>query len=155
MPQVALMKTMSGLVPYTQADQDYINSVKLGGIIQAKFTQARNPKFHRKFMALLNLAFDHFEPQPIELNGVQVTPEKNFDEFRRWVTVRAGFYDVVGYPDGGYRARAKSISFENMEEHEFAQLYSKSIDVLLGKILSDYESYDQVESTVNQIIGFA
>ncbi|AZZ98773.1 DUF1367 family protein [Pseudoalteromonas sp. R3] len=155
MAELVLLKGLSGLVPYNPESEEIIKNLKLGAIIQAKFNQPRNPQFHRKFMALLNLAFDHFEPKPIVYNEVAIVPEKNFEEFRRWVTIRAGFFDFIGYPNGTYRARAKSISFANMDEQEFSHLYSKAIDVLLEDVLNDYETYDQVESTVNKIIGFA
>ncbi len=34
----------------------------MGGILYADFKQARNPAFHRKFFALLNLGFDYWHP---------------------------------------------------------------------------------------------
>ncbi|KJZ03270.1 DUF1367 family protein [Pseudoalteromonas piscicida] len=155
MPELSLIKTPQGLMPVTTIDGDYIQGLKVGEVVRGEFKRMRNPSFHRKYMALLNLGFDHFETQqPIEYNGFCIKPLKNFDEFRRWVAIQAGFYDVVGYPCGAVRMRAKSISFAQMNEDEFSDLYSKTIDVLLESVLNNFKDYSEVEETVEKIVRF-
>ncbi|WP_323902633.1 DUF1367 family protein [Aeromonas hydrophila] len=48
---------MSGgvLVPSTPADAEVIRLMPIGTIIQAQGRGCRNPAFHRRFFALLNL----------------------------------------------------------------------------------------------------
>lgn len=72
MAQVSFVKTESGLRPLTPADKEVYDKWKLGGILTGDFKQTRNPKFHRKFFALLNLAFDYYEPS----SGVLTQDEK-------------------------------------------------------------------------------
>ncbi|AGK09507.1 hypothetical protein STU288_09495 [Salmonella enterica subsp. enterica serovar Typhimurium str. U288] len=36
--------------------------IKLGAVLVAEFRQVRNPAFHRRFFALLNLGFEYWEP---------------------------------------------------------------------------------------------
>ena len=72
MAQVNFTKTSSGLVPLNPADKEIYDKWKLGGVLSADFKETRNPKFHRKFFALLNLAFDYYEPS----SGVLTADEK-------------------------------------------------------------------------------
>lgn len=55
---------MSGgvLVPSTPADAEVIRLMPIGTTIQAQGRGRRNPAFHRRFFALLNLTFDYWEP---------------------------------------------------------------------------------------------
>lgn len=64
MAQYSFIKSAGGvLIPATPDAQSFINSkVKLGAVLYADFKQARNPAFHRKFFALLNLGFDYWQP---------------------------------------------------------------------------------------------
>ena len=72
MAELSFVKTSSGLVPHTEHDKDTFNKWKLGAVIVGNFKQVRNPKFHRKFFALLNLTFDYYEPS----SGVLTADEK-------------------------------------------------------------------------------
>ena len=63
MAELAFVKTSAGLVPHTEHDKEIFDKWKLGGVISGEFKQVRNPRFHRKFFALLNLAFDYWEPE--------------------------------------------------------------------------------------------
>lgn len=64
MAHLQLIKQSSGiLIPATPETSDFLHSkCKLGAILAADFKQVRNPAFHRKFFALLNLGFDYWEP---------------------------------------------------------------------------------------------
>uniref|UniRef100_UPI00057C01E0 DUF1367 family protein n=1 Tax=Shigella boydii TaxID=621 RepID=UPI00057C01E0 len=53
---------------------------------------------------------------------------KSFEAFREWVTIQAGFYTEHIYPDGSRGRRAKSISFANMDETEFQQVYKSVLN---------------------------
>ncbi|WP_419832104.1 DUF1367 family protein [Endozoicomonas atrinae] len=160
MAELALQKVGSQmLVPVSDDDQRFVQQLKTGQVIRAEFRKARNPHFHRKFFALLKLGFDYFEPQPYRMEGTDqwFTPEKNFDEFRRWVTVKAGFYDVIGYPDGSVRVRARSLKFSSMSQEHFEQLYSTALDVLLQYVLHPGRGWSRhkVEALVERFINFA
>lgn len=72
MAELSFIKTNVGLVPHTDHDKEVFNKWKLGAVIAGNFKQVRNPKFHRKFFALLNLTFDYYEPS----SGVLTADEK-------------------------------------------------------------------------------
>ena len=64
MAQLHLIKQSSGvLIPASVETSDFLHSkCKLGTVLVADFKKVRNPAFHRRFFALLNLGFDYWEP---------------------------------------------------------------------------------------------
>ena len=62
MAELALIRTAQGLVPATEADRETIQCWKAGQVIHGKFTKMRNARFHGKFFAMLDLAWDYWEP---------------------------------------------------------------------------------------------
>lgn len=72
MAELFFIKQSGGLVPHTDHDKIIFDKWKLGAVIAGNFKQVRNPKFHRRFFALLNLTFDYYEPS----SGVLTADEK-------------------------------------------------------------------------------
>ncbi len=62
MAELALIRTAQGLVPATEADRETIQCWKAGQVIHGKFTKMRNARFHGKFFAMLDLAWEYWEP---------------------------------------------------------------------------------------------
>ena len=64
MAQLQLIKHSSNiLIPATPETSDFLQlKCKLGAVLVADFKQVRNPAFHRRFFALLNLGFEYWEP---------------------------------------------------------------------------------------------
>lgn len=64
MAQLQLIKQSTGiLIPATPETSDFLQSkCKLGSVLVADFKLVRNPAFHRRFFALLNLGFEYWEP---------------------------------------------------------------------------------------------
>ncbi|QMM52600.1 DUF1367 family protein [Enterobacter sp. RHB15-C17] len=196
--ELQLIKHHTGiLIPATPETSDILQSkIKLGDVLVADFKQVRNPAFHRRFFALLNLGFEYWEPTGgaissnerrlitgyakflasyagnesvlidaaelyLEqvanrrvLNGISLC--KSFDAYRSWVIVEAGHFDAIQLPDGTLRKHPRSISFANMDELEFQQLYKAALDVLWRWILSrSFSSRDEAENVAAQLLGFA
>jgi len=137
-------------------DQETVNAVEAmaeGAVLAGNFVNKRNPKFHRKFFALLRVGFDLWEPGKI--NTKWGTPEKSFNQYRAQVTVLAGYGEPVFNLDGqSFRMVPKSISFAKMNETEFAELYSNVLDVILKNIPDTYTKID-IENAVDDVLGFA
>lgn len=142
-----LMKTPGGYV----LDSGEMPPVKVGGVIKGVFTRPRNYRFHKKLFALLDIGFDAFEPEEREYKGLPV--QKNFERFRKDVTVATGYYDVAINLKGDVKAEAKSISFGSMSEDDFEKLYSAVIDVLMQKVLKNYTRED-IDRVVDEIMRF-
>lgn len=152
MADVHLIKTPTGLAPSDAISADWFNKVPLGKPVNAKVTQPRNGKFHRKFFSMLNVAYANHDWPDIESQFGPV--RTSFEMFRDYVTVKAGHYEADLTPQGQIRARAKSISFAKMDEDEFERLYSDVLDVILNEFLTNWTSGD-MDHAVNVMMGYA
>jgi len=141
--EIVLTKMPGGvLAPIDPQAAEYIAKLKTGAAVRATVKQQRNPKFHRKFFALLNLAYDAWEPAESTYKGRVVG--KNFDQFRNEMAVNLR---------GETRVTAKSISFANMDQAEFDDLYNATVNVILKHILTNY-SRDDLDAVMDQLVGF-
>lgn len=73
--------------------------------------------------------------QELNRKRSSVSLAKDFELFRQYVTVQAGFYDDVHTPAGPKRV-PKSISFAKMCQTEFDAFYRAILDVCWGLCLS-------------------
>lgn len=137
--EITLIKNLNSFfIPAYDSDKRIADKIKVGDPITGKFRKQRNYLFHKKFFALLNLAYSNYETQ------------MNFDEFRKEVTKRAGYYKEVVNFKGNIEYMPISISFSKMEEIEFSELYNKCIDVIIQYVLKD----NTKEEIINEVINF-
>lgn len=153
MASLNLVKDTGGFKPLGSDDADLMKSIPLGSLLECEFSKKRNPQFHRKFFALLNLGYEYWSPPKAEWRGFEAV--KNFDVFREQITILAGFRDVTYNLDGSVKVKAKSISFAKMDDAEFQNVYSKVLDVIWNKVLNTvFENRQQLDNAVNQLMGF-
>jgi len=136
------------LMPATDHDAELLKHIKIGQPTRLTFKRVRNYEYHKKYYALLNLAFDYWLPDEGNMVG-----EKNFDQFRYDIIILCGFYYQWIRLDGSTRVVAKSISFASMSEDEFEKLYAKTIDVIIKHVLKNYTG-DMLRSVVEQVESF-
>lgn len=147
-----LMRGPEGtLVPADPQAAQWIAKWNYGEGVRAIVSRARNIGFHRKFFAMLNVAFDAWEPETPEYAG-QVAL-KNFERFRKDLVVLAGFYLPTVNLRGEVRLEPESISFASMDEDRFNQVYSAVADVVLQRVLRNYTRED-LDRVVDEIMGF-
>ena len=149
--KIRLTKTPIGFVPVDPESGEWANKIKLGQVVHADFKKMRNYKFHRKFFALLNLAYEYWEPGEIDTKYGK--PEKNFERFRKDLTILAGEYHILHRLNGTFKPEANSISFAKMDEKTFENLYNRVLDVIMKKILPDM-SKDEIETLTNKFLEF-
>lgn len=193
MATLSLTKMNGTLIPTSAADIETVQKFKTGTVIDCEFKRSRNPAFHRKYFALLNLAFDYWEAKgglipESEMRGIMglakhlaaiggeslleaardyvrqtnrarianfSSVQKDFDAFRRWVTMEAGFYDLRQSPAGIVKVPA-SISFARMSEDEFDGVYKAVFNTLWRFVLSSiFKDEAEAHSAVQQLMGFA
>ena len=111
--------TFLGFKPKFDSDRETHHKFEIGQDVEIDVKQKRNIKFHRKFMALINMAYSNQDTT------------KHFEAFRKWMITSAGYYDLVTYPDGTTGKEAHSISFANMENDVFERLYNDMIQVVI------------------------
>ena len=144
------------LMPATFHDQELLKKIKIGQPVKLKYTQVRNYEFHKKFFALMNLAFDYWEPPEGGMGSAwkdKIDIEKNFDRFRKDIIIRAGYFNATYRLNGDIRFEAKSIAFGNMSEDEFEELYTKTIDVIVKHVLNNYTD-EMLRSVLEQVEAF-
>ncbi len=117
------------------SDLERLKSIKVGKILDCTIKQPRNPLFHRKFFALMQLVFQNQETY------------SNLDHLRHDLTVAAGFYEKWVTFDGEEKTRAKSISFSSMTAEEFKELYDKVLDVIAD--IYKWEKQEIIEQLQN------
>lgn len=150
--KIQAVRVPTGYMFATDADRETAKAHKLGQSVSIEVKAVRNPKFHKKYFALLNLGFDYWETVG-EYKGGQMV--KSFDRFRKDVAILAGYYDIVENIRGEARYEAKSISFGRMEEDEFNKLYEATIQVLLDRVLSSKGfTRGEVDHAVDNLLRF-
>ena len=107
--------------PCYNSDDDKLKASKLmqGETYEIEIRKSRNIKFHRKYFALLNMTLENQEIF------------NNLEELRYYLIMKAGYYKKVD-TGTGIMYYPKSISFANMDQIEFDELYSKTIDVIIS-----------------------
>jgi hypothetical protein len=154
--RVEMLKSPSGaLVPASEEAGDMLRKIKAGSPVFVEVKRIRNYKFLKKAFALFKLAFDVWEPvEPLEYKGVPVA--KDFDRFRKDITIMAGFYKAVYNARGELRLEADSLSFASMDEDRFEQVFRAVLTVVWNRVMrhAGYESPEDVERVVNELMRF-
>lgn len=152
MSELNLVKQAGVLIPADPSTAERVERMKNGAVIRGDFKQARNSQFHRKYFALLNVGFELWEPGEIDTKWGK--PEKNFEQYREQVQILAGFGEPVFNVDGTFRMRAKSISFANMDDSEFANLYSRVVDVILKNLGQASYTLEELLEHADRVVQF-
>ncbi len=120
--EVFLLKTPIGLKAYSDIDADALKKIKIGEVVKAEITKPRNVKFHRKFMALMQLVFENQTQYAV------------FEDLLIEVKLKTGHYTEHITTNGVLIYVPKSISFASMDEYEFNDFYTKALNIL-GKLI--------------------
>ena len=101
------------------SDYEKVKKMKVGILFECDVKKKRNYIFHKKYFALINMVYDN------------QSLYNNIEHLRNDLTIEAGFYDeCFNFQDVSVK-RAKSINFSKMDEIEFNELYSRTIDVII------------------------
>lgn len=141
--RIRLLNTPLGLKPCYDEDFDEKKKLKIGEIYEADIKLVRNPRFHRLFFALINTGYAYL-PERAQ-SGVFKTVEG----FRKSVIIAAGFTNVYwNIRERCFVEEAKSISFANMDDAEFRDLYGRCKDVI-WQLISRYVTVEDFEKNLN------
>ncbi len=146
--QIDLVKHPGGVFsPANEADLERLHRFKNGETYTAEIKLTRNPSFHRKVMAFFGFCFAHWSA---EHAGYECSDEHTQkEEFRKNLTILAGFYDVVTTMRGETRLRAKSLAYAKMDDEEFSRCYSALINAAIKHVFSgtkDKEILNRLQS---------
>ena len=152
--EIILVKTISGLLPADPQSHEAYGKIKGGEAFRCDIKKIRNYRFLKKYFALLNIGYDNWNPPSIKVDNERVIPLKNFDRFRHDVAILSGYYHSTIRLDGTIRIEAKSISFASMGDDEFADLYSKTIDVFIKHIYGSKHTKEDIDHMVEEYLRF-
>jgi len=110
-------------------------------VLHCEAWKERNYNFHKKYFALLNCAFENQDRY------------NTFEPFRAEVIMRAGYFNTHIHLSGKKSFSPKSIAFKKMDNIEFEELYSNSIDVILEHFLIGMNE-DELNNAIDIIVGF-
>jgi len=135
--QLQLIKHSSNiLIPATQETSDFLQSkCKLGAVLVADFKQVRNPAFHRKFFALLNLGFEYWEP-----TGGAISSNE-----RRLVTGYAKFLSTFGSSEGALLDAAEQYLARIADRRAGSISICKSFDAYRSWVIVEAGHYDAIQ----------
>lgn len=120
MARIAMIRMNSGLVPMDEMATATLANYGYGEEVVIDLTKHRNPRFHRYAFANFQLLHDLADT------------DKPFDQWRKELTILAGYYKAWGLPDGRTGIEAESLSFSNMDEHEFKTCWGNIIQAFLN-----------------------
>lgn len=121
--------TLTGLIPLYPADYEEKKKMKIGEDYEVSIKLARNPLFHRKFFALLNI-------------GWQNSPNYGhlpFEVYRKVAVMKAGYFVTYNTPKGVI-FEAESIAFDKMSEDEFRGVFSNVFDWIINDTCTDKDA---------------
>ena len=125
--KIRVVNTPTGFVPETDADYEAKKKLKRGAVYEAVFREARNPRFHRLFFALLNCSWAYLTEEQ------QTFFKDNIDKFRDTLLIATGytetFYDIGR---NAWLEKPRSIAFDKMSESDFHDFYERAKDVIFN-----------------------
>jgi len=119
--EVLVVKTINGLLkPAFDEDKEKFSQFPKDGYFEIKYTKRRNIRFHRKFFALLKIAYENQSDYRL------------MEDLRRDLIITSGHYEeLVNAITGEVYKIAKSISFNSMDETEFSLIYEDVKNVII------------------------
>lgn len=142
--KINLVNTLEGFKLATDADYELKRKLKLGEVYQVEIKLLRNYQFLRKYFALLNCAWQY------QNEKVQEHFHNSKEMFRETIQIAAGYTEpFYSIEHKAFLDKAKSISFENMKEEEFMELYNNVKDVLFTLFLKNISEEQFMKNLAN------
>ena len=141
--KIDLLNTPSGLKPMYDKDYEEKKKLKIGESYQAEIKLIRNIDFHRKYFALINLAWE-YQNEKTQLHF------KTINNFRKYIEVSAGHCDIFYSPKlKEWVEVPKSISFSDMDNGEFSDLYEMVKNVIFSVFLRNISEEEFISELSN------
>lgn len=137
--KLKLLNTPLGLKPCYEDDYDEKKKLKIGEVYEADIKLVRNIRFHRLFFALINLGYAYLPEK------AQTGVFGSVEGFRKSVIIAAGFTKVYwNIRQRCFVEEAESISFNNMDDARFRDVYDRCKDVIFN-LISRYVTKEDFE----------
>ena len=137
--KILVEKTLQGYIPAFGSDHEVRkkDKHKIGEKYWIEIKQSRNYLYHKKYFAMLKMAFNNQEKY------------QNEEHFRKLAQMKAGYYEEIK-TDKGIVYMPISISYDSLDNIAFGELYNKVHEVLWN----DYFSHLSNEDLQNEMLNF-
>ena len=142
--KVNMIKQRGGLlIPADDLEEERLTKFKTGEIYSVDIKLGRSPAFHGKMFVFFNFCFQYWKSDRVFANE-----QTQKEEFRKDLTIQAGFYDEVWNLRGELKVVAKSLAYHNMLPEEFEACYNANIQAAMNSIFDsdDYDIYNRLMS---------
>lgn len=129
------------LHPSLPEDEDIVRKWPTGDILEVEIKRPRNARFHRKYWALIGMAYQNQEEF------------ENKEHFRMAVQIAAGHCETFLDLDGNVTHRPRSIAFESCDEDQFAVVYDEVLTVVIGRVMTG-STPDEIGRALDDYLGF-
>lgn len=149
MAEFNLVKTRYGFEFATDEDFECANNkFKVGDMIKADIPLKRNWVYHKKMFRFFEFCFSYWCTDIGKTEFMTNRAQKK--EHRNNLTIIAGYYEEVYDIKGNLRLRAKSLSYESMEQDEFEECCNAMINAALRTTFKDVTD----ENIINQLYSY-
>jgi hypothetical protein len=145
---------VGALIADTTLDGEALEKIPSGKVVKVVVTVPRNPKFHRKFFALLSVIYDCMEEDTKRELNVWTA-----EELRNRLKIDTGRYTlhIVGenstLPVGTCVYIPDSMAYEAMDDVEFEALYEQTMMMAISKYITG-QNVESVNMMVDQVLRF-
>ena len=134
------------------ADEMYLDKLKRlenGGLYEIELKKTNNPKLHRKLFAFFKFCFDHYSAEETDLGCADEV--KQFNHFRKRLTILAGFFDeFLNFDTGEIHKEAQSLKWDEMDDIERRECLKAVINAAIKYIFKNTKD----ENVINQLYAF-
>lgn len=136
-------KRLGSLVPADDTAEEILRGYKQGELLRLSVPKrVRNPRFHRKFWAMLNIVFKNQEHY------------KSLDTLLGVCKIRVGHCDVIQTKHGIVQI-PRSISFAKMDNAEFSKFYDAAVNWVMSEVIPGLKRTDLDAEVENELRNFA
>ena len=108
---------MGGLFPIDEAGERFVSRLAVGEIVPVDTKKPRNIRLHNKWWGMCSFMAEHSEHFPTS------------EHASKWMLVQLGYCTWIMHAKGDMPI-ADSISFANMDDETFSQMFDKACDLL-------------------------
>lgn len=148
--KIPMIKNAGGV--FCPADEMYLDKLKRfenGGLYEVEFKKTNNPKLHRKLFAFFKFCFEHYSSENSEVECADEA--KQFNHFRKRLTILAGFFDeFINFDTGEIHREAQSLKWDEMDDIERGECLSAVINAAIKYVFNDTKD----ENVLNQLYAF-
>ena len=127
------MKMAGGmLAPADDHESERMKKFKNNEMYEVEIKLSRNPAFHRKMFAFFGFCFEHWASDREFMDEYSQR-----DEFRKDLTILAGFRKEIYNMDGSVKVVAESLSYASMDQERFEKCYNAIIQAAMIHIFKD------------------